>query len=195
MNFIIKLLCFVLVIRKNECSKNDCILDVVFLNKNHLYSMKDSEDNFTEAKPVSVIHNVVEYSDWNQVIKENITCSEEDDLPHDVVPEISIYEKGEPIIKLNSKKIKNQKYSIIENFKKTNFMVYIFWKTVKASLFTVKLFNFFINTEKLLTSRKQTSKYLFKEMCNMKCAKSTNNSKKSCKFKVSRPTLDHSVHY
>lgn len=82
------------MIRNIECLEKDCITDLVFLNKENFTLLKDLEENFTESE--SIIHNNVEYDEWNQVIKDNET-SLEDDLPHYVVPEISSYERGEGV--------------------------------------------------------------------------------------------------
>lgn len=75
---------------KNVCDK-DCISDVMLFNKNNLSVPKDSEHNITVYS--SVFDNKIEYGDWNQVISENQT-SDEDDLPHHIVPGISNYERG-----------------------------------------------------------------------------------------------------
>lgn len=90
MKLIVKLLLLVLVPGKSECSDNDCLSGVVFLNRN--FSNKESEENFTEAR--TVVQSIVEYDEWNQVIKDNKTTDEKI-LPHDVVPEISSFERGE----------------------------------------------------------------------------------------------------
>lgn len=92
MNFAIKLLCLTLVIRNSECSEKYCISDVVFVNKDKLSVLKDTDENFTESE--NGIHNAVNYENWHQMISDNET-SDEVELLHNEVPEISSYERGE----------------------------------------------------------------------------------------------------
>lgn len=99
MLFSIKLICAIIVIKntnglKNVCDK-DCIADVMLINKNNLSVAKDSETihNIT----VLSFDELITYDEWNQVINENQT-SDDEDLPHYVVPEISSYERGKKIM-------------------------------------------------------------------------------------------------
>lgn len=90
MNLFLKLVVIVLVIRKTECD-GECHSTVTFLRKNITF-LDNFVDNFTEAK--RIIKNNVECNAWNQIVIDNKT-NEEEHLPHDVVPKISKYEKGD----------------------------------------------------------------------------------------------------
>lgn len=72
----------------NTCDK-DCLSNVM-LSKSNL--SRDSEKNLTVHS--SLFEKVIKYDEWNQVIKQSNMTSDEQDLPHYVVPEISNYERG-----------------------------------------------------------------------------------------------------
>lgn len=92
---LVKLFSFVITVgtinsSKNVCDK-DCISDVMLLSKNNLSVLDDLDHNITVHS--SVFDNALKFDSWNQVNNENQT-SDDEDLPHYIVPGISNYERG-----------------------------------------------------------------------------------------------------
>lgn len=70
----------------------------MLINKNNLSVAKDSETDHNITVLSSVFDKIISYGEWNQVINANLT-SDDEELPHYVVPEISSYERGNNIYK------------------------------------------------------------------------------------------------
>lgn len=88
---LVRFLCIILAVGEIKCLENTCekgCIQNVMLSKSNL--SRDSDQNITV--PRSVFDSVIEYDAWNHIISDENKTSE--DLPHDVVPLISNYERG-----------------------------------------------------------------------------------------------------
>ena len=83
---IVRVLCIFIAVRRADCIERHCVLDPVSIKSN---SSKGSLRNFTVS---SAFNRIVNYDEWNQVIRND--TSDNEDLPHNLVPQISSYEKG-----------------------------------------------------------------------------------------------------